>query len=433
MKGRFGAAVVGASLVFLLVAAVPPAPVGAAEPEMCPPTTYDDLLAPPEPTTDTTTPTTDTTTPPTETTEVPGTTVPEPECTPFIYEMTYPLAVRGRFISGFGAERDGGIRLHKGVDLAAPRMTPVVATRSGRVIVVHNEPGSEDCCWLAIRHDDGWESWYIHLNNDTYGSDDGLGRGVRIDLEVGDKVKEGDVLGWLGDSGNAETIADGSVHLHYELRNTESVPVDPWESLIEAVRRAPPEGEGAYLDDDGHLFEPAADALAALGILWSCSSDGTEFCPGDKATPEAVDVLAEALVEPTIPPLEGSYGSVSSIGAVENPAVYLLDKILGCDPEDGCMGVTEAELARAAAAISIYRNGPPSYFGFTRTELPAELTLPSQDEAIEHLLEEGVVLECHLPLDDADLVARDRAAFLMLTWTGGLPPVPCPDLIQPIR
>ena len=168
----------------------------------------------------TTVPPTTTTVPPTTTTS-PRTVVKRGSC--FVYRMTYPIVGESANVSPFGAPRDGGARLHAGNDLTAPRMSPVVAVRSGLVEKIEYG-GYLSGTSIRIRHDDGWSSHYIHLNNDLYGTDDGRGEGVRPGLAVGDRVKRGELIGWVGDSGNAE----GTIpHLHFELRNPAAVPVDP--------------------------------------------------------------------------------------------------------------------------------------------------------------------------------------------------------------
>ena len=63
---------------------------------------------------------------------------------------------------------------HHAQDLMTDKMVPVMAASSGYVGYVNWGGGPERCCSLTIDHDDGWESWYIHLNNDTPGTDDGL-------------------------------------------------------------------------------------------------------------------------------------------------------------------------------------------------------------------------------------------------------------------
>ena len=68
-----------------------------------------------------------------------------------------------------------------------------------------------------MRGDDGNDYFYIHLNNDTPGTDDGKG-GVQYayapGLTNGTRVHRGDVIGYVGDSGNAE---DTVSHLHFEI------------------------------------------------------------------------------------------------------------------------------------------------------------------------------------------------------------------------
>ena len=65
---------------------------------------------------------------------------------------------------------------------------------------------------------DGWRYHYFHLNNDTPGSDDGRGDALwtyPAGLRVGDRVRAGQIIGYMGDSGNSEHSVP---HLHFEIR-----------------------------------------------------------------------------------------------------------------------------------------------------------------------------------------------------------------------
>lgn len=131
-----------------------------------------------------------------------------------------PVAGSSSYSNTFGACRGSGCsRPHLGVDLLGSKGTPVVAVDAGRIVWV-----SGTCCSLAIRHDDGWTSYYIHLNNDTPGTDDGLGQGIVAGLGNGSRVSAGQHIGWRGDSGNAEN--SGS-HLHFEFQDPSGVWHDP--------------------------------------------------------------------------------------------------------------------------------------------------------------------------------------------------------------
>jgi peptidoglycan hydrolase-like protein with peptidoglycan-binding domain len=133
--------------------------------------------------------------------------------------------------------------IHEGVDVFGSRMVPIVAVADGVVADVnweHDPYGEQDrpieCCGLAIRHDSGWESWYLHLNNDTPGTDDGAGWGVMPGLEQGTRVEAGQVIGWMGDSTNAEFTAP---HLHFELHDPAGNPVDPYSYLRSSQAASP--------------------------------------------------------------------------------------------------------------------------------------------------------------------------------------------------
>jgi hypothetical protein len=228
----------------------------------------------------------------------PATWTPPPPVCSYVYRMGFPVVGGGSpGWSLFGEPRDGGVRLHAGVDILAPKMTPVVAVRSGTVSGVHGTP--EDCCWVSVRHDDGWLSMYVHLNNDTVGTNDGRGVGIRPGLVEGDRVEQGELLGWIGDSGNAE---GGPSHIHFELRTPWGEPIDPGPSLYSARRRAHPalvdnqldvHYSGAYIDNGvaGAIF----DTATALGLPSWCDTWGVQACPGNVATRDAVNRWITAL------------------------------------------------------------------------------------------------------------------------------------------
>ncbi len=205
----------------------------------------------------------------------------------------------------FGAPRSGG-RSHIGVDMMGPKMVPLVAVRSGHITWGRFDNGRGSL--LRLTDDDGWEYHYIHLNNDTPGTDDGqaechqvfsarlcshISSGGRFLTDV--RVSEGEIIGYLGDSGNAEWTG---AHLHFEVaepgsdggtRDLNPTPfVDAALSrlLLEPADREPP--PAAAPGDDGftdHLWYrlhgryPTADestafqAAVAEDGLWEALAD----------------------------------------------------------------------------------------------------------------------------------------------------------------
>lgn len=138
------------------------------------------------------------------------------------------------FLDTFGYVRAGG-RRHIGVDLHAPKGSPVYAVAAG--VVMRIDFGSSAGAHLVIDHGGGWESWYMHLNTDNPGTDDGRGgsdTAFSRDIYVGGFVDAGQLIGFVGDSGNAE----GTVpHTHFELhRNGRAI--DPFGMLVRAHERA---------------------------------------------------------------------------------------------------------------------------------------------------------------------------------------------------
>ncbi|MDQ6761505.1 MAG: M23 family metallopeptidase [Bacteroidota bacterium] len=105
-----------------------------------------------------------------------------------------------RIASGFGMRIDpvyGTPKMHKGLDFTAPQGTPVYATGNGTIA----EAGfSEDGYGnkVVINHGYGYQTLYGHM--------------VKVKARVGQKVKRGEVIGWVGSTGKST-----GPHCHYEV------------------------------------------------------------------------------------------------------------------------------------------------------------------------------------------------------------------------
>ncbi len=203
--------------------------------------------------------------------------------------IEFPVLANAQFLSSFGVPRDGGERWHAGVDISAPHMTPVVAVKDGVITTLHRE--GDDCCWVAITHEDRWVSMYVHLTNDHPGTSDGNWAGIRPDLDEGDTVLAGEVIGWVGDSGNAE---GGETHLHFELRTPGGEAVDPYPSLRAAHARSPL----SFVDPAGST--PAADGVIAQGrpVFVGAFVDDDEIAGASATFEQLLTLDAQAWCDP---------------------------------------------------------------------------------------------------------------------------------------
>jgi murein DD-endopeptidase MepM/ murein hydrolase activator NlpD len=143
--------------------------------------------------------------------------------------LVFPIIGVTKYWSGFGGCRDNCTREHHGIDILTYgwKGLPVVAAHDGTVVKVTHDEGNAGCS-VRIRSRDRWETRYLHLNNDLPGSDTKGSACPVPGIEVGTKVVAGQIIGYIGDSGNSE---DTQPHLHFELRNRSGYPIDPYRSL----------------------------------------------------------------------------------------------------------------------------------------------------------------------------------------------------------
>ncbi len=119
-------------------------------------------------------------------------------CTPAIQPVSNKDL--SRIASGFGYRIDPvykTVKMHAGLDFAAPQGTPIYATANGTVTVGGNT-GNGYGNHVVINHGYGYETLYGHM--------------VRVKVHAGEKVKRGEIIGWVGSTGKST-----GPHCHYEV------------------------------------------------------------------------------------------------------------------------------------------------------------------------------------------------------------------------
>jgi peptidoglycan LD-endopeptidase LytH len=129
------------------------------------------------------------------------------------------VAVRpSGLVDTWGAARSGG-RSHEGIDIFARRNTPIVSTTDGIVTRVGwNTLGGRI---VMVMGPGGYRHYYAHLER--------FGR-----KKEGDIVRRGDVIGYVGDSGNAKGTPP---HLHYGIYKFGGGAINPYPLLVRKARR----------------------------------------------------------------------------------------------------------------------------------------------------------------------------------------------------
>jgi murein DD-endopeptidase MepM/ murein hydrolase activator NlpD len=235
---------------------------------------------------------------------------PRVDITRQVVDLTFPVANPGSgvsFIDDFLYLRGGGSRLHAATDVMAPKHRPIHATVGGTILFAPTTEPSYG--WmLSIRGDDGRRYAYVHLNNDTPVKaadgkwlDDDAGEiayayGPRIVQSIlatggarGLRVERGELIGYVGDSGNAK---GGAAHLHLEIHEADAegeYRINPFDSLKAALQRGDVPSStttqllGAFRDvDPAGAHAGAIGRLALAGIVRGCGPE--LYCPSTAVT-----------------------------------------------------------------------------------------------------------------------------------------------------
>ncbi len=99
------------------------------------------------------------------------------------------------------------LKRHDGIDIAAPKRTPILAAESGRVLYAGHDFTGYGKLIIIEHRGDAWATFYAHLNS--------------FNVREGDIVYRGQKIGRMGKTGRAT-----GVHLHFEIRR-DLLPVNP--------------------------------------------------------------------------------------------------------------------------------------------------------------------------------------------------------------
>ncbi len=214
-------------------------------------------------------------------------------------QILFPVVGAALYSDDFGDPRGQG--RHEGNDILADRHAPVVAVEAGKVEFWTTSARAG--CMLYLYGRSGTTYLYVHLNNDLTDANDNRGScapGIAYapGLANGEKVRAGQLVGFVGDSGDANGIHP---HLHFELHPHDGAAVSPFKWLQAAERllfALPGQGEPApslalygtlVAAADGTLTVHASHVRTSNGWRFEVSRDVTLAVPAEAVVERAVD------------------------------------------------------------------------------------------------------------------------------------------------
>jgi hypothetical protein len=213
--------------------------------------------------------------------------------------LAFPVEGRtSRAVQSFwGADRDAGARRHEGIDIFAPRGTPAVAATDGVVRWSGENRLGGNVVFLADP-ERGHSLYYAHLDRQA--------------VATGQRVRAGDTLGFVGNTGNARAT---SPHLHFGVYRAGEGAVDPFPYVD--TRQAAPARPGR---DTVYVGRPARTRARATALRAGPSAAAPAAATLAPLTVLAVDGAAGAgWLRVRLPDLQVGYVAAAAVESAERP------------------------------------------------------------------------------------------------------------------
>ncbi len=237
----------------------------------------------------------------------------------------------------FGDARGNGTRIHEGLDIMAPRGTPIASPTDAIVLRTGDGPSSGLVVYTA--NPGGETVVYMHLDKIAEG------------LTQGKRIPRGHIIGFVGDTGNAK---GAGTHLHLEVRKNGAT--DPLPRLTETFSAT------EQATSMQHLFSSVSDPTnLAQYLVTAIPSALRTLSASGVALPRALtDALPSGAYTPTV--------SAAAPQAVST--VPTITQTGNGDLDLGAAGVAVVSLQQALiaknagpAAAYLARSGATGYFG----------------------------------------------------------------------
>lgn len=210
--------------------------------------------------------------------------------------LAYPIRAPGKdhIQSYWGASRDAGARRHEGIDLFAKFRTPVVAAADGTVTNVGESNLGGKTVWLRPAGKP-FVLYYAHLDEQL--------------VQQGQRVKTGDTLGLMGNTGNARTTPP---HLHFGIY-MQGGAVDPLAFVNPEVKDPP-----VIRAPDGLVGKTVRILSAKAGIYHAPKTD-TASISLSRYTPLRVEAATGNWLRVQLPDMQTGYISSTAVTELDKP------------------------------------------------------------------------------------------------------------------
>lgn len=200
----------------------------------------------------------------------------------------------------FGDPRGGGTRSHEGLDIMAPDGAPIISPTEA--VVTRTGNGESSGKYVTTANPGGETFTYMHLSE--------------ISVKAGEELEKGDLIGLVGNTGNA---SGGAAHLHLEIRENRKA-TDPFPRI---TLELPLKDKINYLEDILEDEEDLVDFVVAnyKSELWQAKVAGIKLPFDVEKKLPLVGVTTAPTVAPVLPVGELTIGS-------NGPLVSLIQNFL---------------------------------------------------------------------------------------------------------